>query len=104
MTEASVERDRHFLKSWWEALLADQPPPSETHALWFGLFARTSGTTLYVQGYPYFDIDDETGEWATDEPSWTPEGRYVDLPSLQRSVSWQEALATALDLLRDLKS
>jgi len=100
---APVRPDSESLRSWWGSLLASDPPPRETRALWFGLFEGSSGVTLYVQGYPDFDAGDETADWATDEPSWAPEGHYVELAGVQASASWEEALATALGLLRDLQ-
>jgi hypothetical protein len=103
MTEGSLAEDAELLRSWWGALLRTDPPSTETRALWFGLFEDSyGGTTLYVQGYPEFDADDETAEWATVEPSWAPDGRYVRLPVLVRAQTWEEALGSARRLLDEL--
>src|SRR3954452_20383625 len=93
--------DHSPLRTWWQSLLAGDPPSEDTQALWFGLFESESRTLFYVQGYTDFDEDDETAEWATDEPSWTPEARYIELASLQ-SESWERALDQALGLVREL--
>jgi hypothetical protein len=103
MSDAPVEGGGETLASWWTSLLMDEPPSEQTRALWFGLFEGESGMSFYVQGYPEFEADDETAEWATDEPSWAPEGRYLELASIQASESWEFALPTVLALLRELR-
>jgi hypothetical protein len=103
VSDAPAGSDRESVESWWARLLIDEPPSDQTRALWFGLFEGTNGTSFYVQGYPGFEADDETAEWATDDPSWAPEGRYVELASLRTAESWEVALSTALALLRDLR-
>jgi hypothetical protein len=99
----SLAEDAELLRSWWNALLRTDPPSIETRALWFGLFEDSrGGTTLYVQGYSKFDADDETAEWATVEPSWAPDERYLRLPVLVRARTWEEALGSARCLFEDL--
>jgi hypothetical protein len=101
MSEATTGGDSGALRTWWASLLAGATPGTDARALWFGLFESDNGTLFYVQGYADFDANDETAEWASDEPSWAPDGRYVELPSLQ-SASWEHALNLALGLLREL--
>src|SRR5689334_12610023 len=96
-----MSNDLSRLRTWWESLLIGEPPGADTRALWFGLFESEQETVLYVQGYANFDADDETAEWATDEPSWMPDGRYVELASLQ-ARDWEQALGEALGLLGEL--
>jgi hypothetical protein len=103
MEASSSMGDAESLKSWWTSLLTDEPPTAETRGLWFGLFESGDGTTFYVQGYPEFNADDETAEWATDEPSWAPSNRYLRLPSVIEAPDWQVALERALRLVEQLQ-
>lgn len=101
--DEAFQADTQALRSWWAGSLRDEPPSSDTRSLWFGLFEGEQGTTLYVQGYREFDADDETAEWATTEPSWAPDGRYIHPQGVVRSARWEEALDTALRLLDELR-
>ena len=103
MTDGSLSTDVKSLKTWWASLLTHEPPAADTVGLWFGLFESAEGITFYVQGYRTFDADDETAEWATDEPSWAPDGRYLRLPGLVDAGDWQLALERALRLLEELQ-
>jgi hypothetical protein len=103
VTEGPFAADVESLRTWWASLLEDEPPGDETVGLWFGLFESADETTFYVQGYPAFDAGDETADWATDEPSWAPDARYVRLPGLVGAGDWQLALDRALRLLQELR-
>jgi hypothetical protein len=103
VTNGLVAADAESFKKWWASLLEDEPPAHETVGLWFGLFESAEGTTFYVQGYSTFDPGDDTGQWATEEPSWAPDGRYVRLRGLDEAGDWQTALDHAVRLLEQLQ-
>jgi hypothetical protein len=84
-------------------LLLREPPDAATTALWFGLFEMDNGRMLYVQGHRHFDRDDDSADWAADEPSWAAEGRYLRVEEIAAAETWQDALEAALRLLAELE-
>lgn len=93
------------VREWWRELVTAEPPPDNVVGLWFGLFEDArGGFTLYVHGFYEADAADAEGDWATENPTWEPEGRYVRLASLSalHAAEWDAALQRTLELLRAL--
>jgi len=96
--------DIEVLTDWWNSLLSREPPPPTVRGLWFGLFNDSQGgVTLYVHGFDHVDVEDRTAEWATEEPTWAPQSRYVRVPVLTRSDDWERAQTAARELLSLLR-
>lgn len=72
------------IRQWLTNVLTDEPPPHTIQAFYFGLFYTVEGhITFYISGSPYYNPNDETGEWATlASESYLPKARYAPSPVL----------------------